>query len=124
VGVIKLRVVFAADGLVKYIEVRQDLPAGLTESAVRAARRITFNPAIKDGNPVSQRMALEYSFNLSERIIHGQQFPKVYYDESCRDYSNIAPKNMIFFTSEKAANKAGSKKSRMPLKPSGNSRWA
>jgi len=57
-------------------------------------------------------MVLEYKFELVERIIHGQRFPKLFYDEGCRDYSNIASNNMVFFTSEKEAKKAGYKKSK------------
>jgi hypothetical protein len=55
---------------------------------------------------------LEYRFDLVERIIHAQRFPKLFYDEDCRDYSNIASENMVFFTSEKEAKKAGYKKSK------------
>ena len=112
VGVVTLIAVFTAKGEVRDIEVVHGLPAGLTESATSAARKITFTPAIKDGHPVSQKMQLEYSFALTERIIHGQNFPKVFYDESCHDYTNIAPSNMVFFTSEKEAKKAGYKKSK------------
>ena len=112
VGVVELRAIFAANGQIKGIEVRKALPAGLTENAIAVARKITFTPAIKDGNPVSQRMTIEYSFTLLEKIIHGQRFPKVYYHEGCRDYSNIASNNMVFFTSEKEAKKAGYKKSK------------
>ena len=112
VGVVKLTAVFAGDGEIKNIQVTNGLPAGLTESAIAVARKITFTPAMKEGRPVSQRMIIEYRFELMERIIHGQRFPKLFYDERCRDYSNIAPENMVFFTSEKEAKKAGYKKSK------------
>lgn len=61
---------------------------------------------------MSQQMMIDYKFELIERIIHGQRYPKLFYDESCRDYSNIASENMVFFTSEKEAKKAGYKKSK------------
>jgi len=112
VGVVTLTAVFTGSGEIRNIEVVHGLPAGLTENAIAAARKITFTPAIKDGHPVSQEMQLEYSFALTERIIHGQNFPKLFYDVSCHDYSNIAPNNMVFFTSEKEAKKAGYKKSK------------
>lgn len=112
VGVVELAAVFAGNGQIKNIEVRKGLPAGLTENAIAVARRITFKPASKNDHPVSQRVTIKYQFTLLERIIHGQQFPKIYYDESCPDYSNIAPNNMVFFTSEKEAKKAGFKKSK------------
>lgn len=112
VGVVKLTAVFAGSGEVKNIQVVNGLPAGLTENAIAAARQITFTPATNDGHPVSQRLDLTYNFELVERIIHGQKFPPLFYDESCRDYTNIAPENMIFFTSEKEAKNAGYKKSK------------
>jgi len=112
VGVVTLIAVFTAKGEVRDIEVVHGLPAGLTENSIAAARKITFTPAIKDGHPVSQKMQLEYSFAVTERIIHGQHFPAVFYDLKCHDYSNIAPNNMVFFLSEKEAKKAGYKKSK------------
>jgi TonB family protein len=112
VGTVTLIAVLTRNGEVRNIEVVNGLPAGLTESCIAVARKITFTPAMKDGHAVSQKMQLEYNFQLTERIIHGQHFPKVFYDESCRDYTNIAPNNMVFFTSEKEAKKAGYKKSK------------
>ena len=64
VGTIVLRCVFASDATVKYILVIQALPAGLTERAVEAAKKIKFIPATLDGKPVSMLMQLEYNFNL------------------------------------------------------------
>lgn len=112
-GVVELSAVFAASGEVKIIEVRKRLPGGLTEKAIAAAHQITFTPAMKDGHSVSQRIMLEYWFNRSDRIIHGQHFPKLYYDERCQSYSNIAENNMVFFSSEKEAKKAGYRKSKL-----------
>jgi outer membrane biosynthesis protein TonB len=40
------------------------LPHGLTEKAIEAAKKIRFNPAVRDGQPVSVRGNLEYTFNL------------------------------------------------------------
>jgi len=40
------------------------VPNGLTEAAIRAAKRIRFVPATKDGKPVSMWMTLEYNFSL------------------------------------------------------------
>jgi TonB family protein len=112
VGVVKLTAVFTGNGEVRNIQVVNGLPAGLTENAIAVARKITFTPAKKDGRSVSQQMVLVYQFELFEQIIHGQRFPKLFYDERCRDYSNIASENMVFFTSEKEAKKAGYKKSK------------
>ncbi|HWS89003.1 MAG TPA: energy transducer TonB [Pyrinomonadaceae bacterium] len=63
-GIVRLRAVLAADGRIKHIIVIRWLPDGLTEKAVEAARRIKFNPALVDGQPVSQFVTLEYNFNL------------------------------------------------------------
>src|SRR5262245_15557763 len=70
VGVVRLKAVFTAKGEVRNVEVMNGLPGGLTEAAVAVAREITFTPAMKDGRPVSLLMQLEYSFDLSGKIIH------------------------------------------------------
>lgn len=63
-GTVVLSAIFARDGTVKAIRVLKGLPDGLTEVAIVAARQIKFAPAIKDGEPVSMFMHLEYNFNL------------------------------------------------------------
>jgi TonB family protein len=63
-GTVVLSVVFAASGQVTDIKVVNGLPDGLNESAIAAARRIKFTPAIKDGRPVSMYMQTMYNFNL------------------------------------------------------------
>jgi TonB family protein len=63
-GTVILRAILAANGQVVGIRVLSGLPHGLTEEAIRAARRIKFVPALKDGQPVSTFVQLEYSFNL------------------------------------------------------------
>jgi hypothetical protein len=40
------------------------LPCGLTEAAIEAAKRIRFQPALRNGAPVSVRAQLEYNFAL------------------------------------------------------------
>jgi TonB family protein len=63
-GTVVLRAVFASDGVVKRILVVRSLPNGLTEQAVRAAKKIKFIPATLDNKPVSMYMQLEYNFSL------------------------------------------------------------
>lgn len=63
-GVVRLRVVLAADGKVRNISVVKSLPDGLTESAIDTARHILFFPARKDGQVVGQFATLEYNFNI------------------------------------------------------------
>jgi TonB family protein len=61
-GTVILRVVFTSKGTVDNIRVMRELPNGLTERAIEAAKKIKFIPATKDGRPVSMWMQLEYNF--------------------------------------------------------------
>jgi tetratricopeptide (TPR) repeat protein len=63
-GIVRLRVVLAADGTVKYPLVLRALSHGLTEKSIRAAQMIRFTPATKDGRPVSTIVTIEYNFNM------------------------------------------------------------
>ncbi len=62
-GMVRLRAVLSSDGQVKYILVLKPLSHGLTEAAIAASRKIKFEPAMKDGRPVSQFVILEYVFH-------------------------------------------------------------
>jgi TonB family protein len=62
-GSVLLQVVLKGSGEVGEIKVIRDLPDGLTDECIRAAREIKFEPAVKDGNPVSQYLRLQYTFN-------------------------------------------------------------
>lgn len=63
-GVVRMRVLLNALGNVTDIQMLSALPDGLTESAIEAAKQIEFDPAMKDGHPVSQWITIEYNFNL------------------------------------------------------------
>ena len=63
-GTVVLQVVFHINGSITDVKVVRGLPDGLTEKAIEAARKIRFNPAVKNGTPVSVRGQLEFSFNL------------------------------------------------------------
>ncbi len=63
-GTVVLRAVFSEDGKVTDVFVIRKLPHGLTGAAIKAARGISFTPAVKDGHPVSVYMELQYNFNL------------------------------------------------------------
>ncbi|HEX4948354.1 MAG TPA: TonB family protein [Blastocatellia bacterium] len=63
-GSVMLNIVFGADGKIYNIQVVRGLPQGLTESAIEAAKKIKFRPAIKNGTPVNVRMQVVYEFNL------------------------------------------------------------
>lgn len=64
VGRVVMLAVFAADGKVKHILLLQSLGYGMTQQSIKAALKIKFAPAIKDGLPVSQVVRLEYNFHL------------------------------------------------------------
>jgi TonB family protein len=63
-GTTRLMVGFSANGTVSHVLVIKPLSHGLGESAVRAARGIKFEPATRDGKPVSVVRNVEYHFNI------------------------------------------------------------
>ena len=63
-GTVILRVVFASTGRVTNIHVISGLPDGLTDRSIEVAQRIKFEPAIKDGHPVSMWFELQYNYHL------------------------------------------------------------
>ena len=63
-GTVVLQVVFNVNQQITDIRVIRGLPDGLTEKAIEAAKKIRFNPAVKNGAPVSVRGSLEFTFNL------------------------------------------------------------
>jgi TonB family protein len=63
-GSVILSVVLRADGEIGDIGVLKGLQDGLNDKAIEAARRIKFEPAQKDGRPVSQSLRVEYVFSL------------------------------------------------------------
>jgi len=63
-GTVVLEAVLASSGKVTDIAVIETLPHGLTEKAIAAARKIKFEPAIKDSRRVSTLVRLEYNFHL------------------------------------------------------------
>lgn len=80
-GTVALSVVFHSNGSISDIKVVTGLPYGLIQSAIEAARKVRFEPAIKDGQPVSVRGILEFTFHLydldemSIRKMLGNDFP-------------------------------------------------
>lgn len=63
-GTIVVEAVLAANGYVTNIKVLKEMGDGMTEKAVEYTRSVRFFPAEKDGKPASQRLMLEYNFNL------------------------------------------------------------
>ena len=68
-GFVVLKTLLAADGTVSRVRVTKGLPAGLTENGIRAACKIKFKPAMKDGQPVAQWVTVEYVFRLADSSI-------------------------------------------------------
>jgi TonB family protein len=64
VGVVVMSVVFGADGNIGNIRIIRGLPYGLIDQAKTAAKNIRFEPAYKNGEPVSVNGNLEFTFNL------------------------------------------------------------
>lgn len=63
-GTVTLSIEYLANGRIGQVRVVRGLPDGLTESAIEAAKRIRFNPAVKNGVPVSVRGTIEFNFRL------------------------------------------------------------
>jgi hypothetical protein len=55
-----LRAVFSADGTVKHILVVRKVDPEFDRACILAAKRIQFEPAVKDGRPVSMILEVEY----------------------------------------------------------------
>jgi TonB family protein len=63
-GTIILTLVFRRNGKVTDIRVERGLPHGLTAQAIAAAEKVRFEPAVKNGQPVSVRGNMEFRFSL------------------------------------------------------------
>lgn len=68
-GFVVLKVLLSGDGKISRVRVLKGLPAGLTENGIRAACKIEFKSAMKDGQPVSQWVTAEYVFRLADSSI-------------------------------------------------------
>ncbi|MFZ0797285.1 MAG: energy transducer TonB [Terriglobales bacterium] len=64
-GEVLLRVVFSANGQIRILRVVRGLGHGLDESAVRAAEKIQFKPAMRDGQPADSEALLHIEFQLA-----------------------------------------------------------
>jgi tetratricopeptide (TPR) repeat protein len=63
-GTVRLAVEFGADATIKSIVAVQSLPFGLTEDCIAAAKNIKFEPATKNGKPVTNIKVISYSFDI------------------------------------------------------------
>ena len=63
-GRVVVSAVLCRTGKITDVQVIEGLPFGMTERVVEAARRIEFEPAMKDGRPVSEVIRIEYEFHF------------------------------------------------------------
>ena len=64
-GEVLLEAVFTATGQIRIVRIVQGLGHGLDESAIRAAEKIQFKPALKDGQPADFEAVLHIVFQLA-----------------------------------------------------------
>jgi hypothetical protein len=63
-GVIRIRMLFAADGFVPKVEILKTLPDGLLRQALFSAIRLRYLPQEKDGRPVDIKRTVDFSFDI------------------------------------------------------------
>ncbi|HSI88529.1 MAG TPA: energy transducer TonB [Pyrinomonadaceae bacterium] len=63
-GTVRVKVVLLHNGGIGDVTVVKGLSRGLTEQAVKAARRLVFLPKVRGGKTVSVMVTVEYSFNI------------------------------------------------------------
>jgi TonB family protein len=64
-GEVLIDVVFASSGQIHIVKVVQGLGHGLDESAIQAAQKIQFKPALKNGQPADFEAVLHITFQLA-----------------------------------------------------------
>lgn len=68
-GFVVLRVLLSARNKISRVRVVKGLPSGLTENAIRAACKMEFKPAMKNGEAVSVWLVAEYVFRLADSSV-------------------------------------------------------
>jgi len=63
-GNVLVRVLIGADGMVTRVVVVKGLPGGLTDQAIKAAYKLKFTPALRNGRPVSFWKPVLIEFHL------------------------------------------------------------
>jgi TonB family protein len=66
-GTVVLTLTVDHDGVPQNIQVKQSLYPSLDQSAIAAARKMRFSPAMTDGQPVSQTISVEFGFTVEKR---------------------------------------------------------
>jgi TonB family protein len=99
-GIVVLNIVFGDEGAIRDIKVIRGLPFGLTDKAIIAAKKIRFEPAVKNGVPVNVRGNLEFTFNIDatpeylQAGVDGVGKPE-FIDMKKPEYTEAARKNGI-----------------------------
>jgi hypothetical protein len=63
-GSVTMRVTFLANGGIGSVQPIDEIPYGLTEEAIKAARKIVFIPAKRNGINISESKRVQYSFTI------------------------------------------------------------
>ncbi|MCW5961934.1 MAG: energy transducer TonB [Pyrinomonadaceae bacterium] len=63
-GTVRLAIEFKAGGTLGFVVPVRELPHGLTDQAVEAAKGIKFKPAVIDGKPVTVVKIMSYTFTI------------------------------------------------------------
>ncbi|MGI8544933.1 MAG: energy transducer TonB, partial [Aridibacter sp.] len=63
-GTVMLAVTFKSNCKIVRVSVVKDLPDGLTERTIKAARKIKFQPAKKDGKSYTVTKRIQYNFTI------------------------------------------------------------
>lgn len=63
-GTVTLRVTFNANGTIGSVTPVNSLPYGLTEQAISAAKRMTFQPAMRNGQPYAVTKQVAFTFTI------------------------------------------------------------
>jgi uncharacterized protein len=63
-GIVRFRILIAADGTIKKGKLISGLPYGLTEQAIQALSKLKVNAGMNEGKPVEYWLALQYKFAL------------------------------------------------------------
>jgi TonB family protein len=66
-GTVVLTLTIDHEGLPQNIQVKRSLYPSLDQSAIEAARKMRFEPAMKDGQPVSMFISVEFEFSIEKR---------------------------------------------------------
>jgi TonB family protein len=74
-GMARYNVVVGPDGKPGEIAISQPIGFGLDENAVEALKKSTFEPAIKDGKPVSVVLDMDVQFHIYSKLTSGTAKP-------------------------------------------------